>query len=337
MTPSPPQIGIAIVAYQSAPVIAACLDSLFAPQAVWPRVVITDNDSTDETVDVIRDWARRNRDRVRFAKSAIGEIDRADADLTLLRSTINGGFAYGSNAALKLLLPIVGLDLFWLVNPDCEALTDTAARFVEAARDGDFSLMGGRTVFRNHPDIVQSDGGRVSRLTGVCSSVNWGLPTVQSQMPDAESVDFIAGANCVVSRKFIERAGLMEEDYFVYYEEVDWAFRRGDLPLRQVPESIMLHHGGTVIGTGAIDRPPSPFACYFNCRNRVRFMRRFMRASLPFAYAYALARALRYALQGALPQARATLAGTFERDPPAAVRNKIAENAWPHAFAYGEV
>jgi hypothetical protein len=328
-----PDIGVAVVAYQSAPVIVACLESLFASEGVSLRVVVTDNCCTDDTVPLIRSWAARNADRIAFQEVAMGETESATADLTLLRSPVNGGFAYASNAGLRLLTAIEGLDLFWLVNPDCEVLPDTAARFVAAAALGPFSLMGGRTIFRHRPDIVQTDGGRVSRLTGVCSSVNFGVPVESARMPAAEEIDFITGANCVASRQFIETAGYMEEDYFVYYEEVDWAFRRGDLPLRQVPEAVILHHGGTVIGTGSLNRLPSPFAFYFNCRNRIRFVRRFMPMALPMTFATILAQAARNALRGAMPQAGAAIAGAFGRAPPLKVRNVVAQSAWEHAFA----
>lgn len=327
-----PEIGVAVVTYQSAPVIIACLESLFASDGVFLRVVVTDNCSTDDTPNLIRDWAARNSDRITFEEVAVGETASANADLTLLRSPVNGGFAYASNAGLRLLTPIEGLDLFWLVNPDCEVLPDTAARFVAAAALGPFSLMGGRTIFRHRPDIIQTDGGRVSRLTGVCTSVNFGVPIEHARMPAEDEIDFITGANCVVSRQFIETAGYMEENYFVYYEEVDWAFRRGKLPLRQVPEALILHHGGTVIGTGSLDRLPSPFAFYFNCRNRMRFVRRFMPMALPITFAIILAQAARNVLRGALPQAAAAIAGVLGRKPPAVVRDIVAQSAWEHAF-----
>ncbi|WP_183612909.1 glycosyltransferase family 2 protein [Novosphingobium hassiacum] len=332
MTVSPPQIGVAIVAYQSAPVILACLESLFRSEGASLRVVVTDNACTDQTVDLIRAWALENADRVTFQEAVLGEISVATADLTLVRSPVNGGFAYACNTGLRLLTPIEGLDLFWLVNPDCEVLPDTAAQFIRGASQGEFSLMGGRTIFRNNPDIVQTDGGRVSRLTGVCKSVNWGVPLRQAAMPSDTEIDFITGANCVASRKFIEAAGYMVEDYFIYYEEVDWAFRRGALPLRQVPEAVILHDGGTVIGSGSLNRLPSPFSTYFNSRNRIRFVRRFMPTALPLAYAFILLQSLRNVKRGALPQAKAALAGALGFKPPANVREFVAKSAWDHAF-----
>ena len=148
----------------------------------------------------------------------------------------------------------------------------------------------------------------------------------------ASGIDYVTGASCVASRRFLETVGLMREDYFLYYEEVDWALRRGALPLRQAPDAVVLHYGGAAIGSGSIGTRPSPFSHYFNYRNRVRFMRRFAPAALPVTYAYAVAKAARLALGGERAEARAVIAGTFSRPPPAEVRDRVDPEAYAIAF-----
>jgi GT2 family glycosyltransferase len=307
-------LGVAITTFGSAGIIAECLDSLLACRADVARVVITDNASTDDTCAVIRAWAAQNG--VAFAEAVPGEADPAHSWLTLLRSPVNRGFAYATNRGLELLLRDPAIGLFWLVNPDCLVTPEAAAQYRHAGRDQDFSLMGGRTVFQEHRDTVQTDGGRVSLWTGVCQSVNWGQPVADAPFPDAASLDFITGANCVASRRFLEEIGLMEEGYFLYYEEVDWALRRGSLPLRVVPEAIVYHYGGTAIGSAALNRCPSPFANYFNHRNRIRFIRRHRPVALPVAFAYGLAKSLQLLIRGTAAEARAVLTGLLGIEPP---------------------
>ena len=250
----------------------------------------------------------------------------------MLRAPVNGGFAYATNRALEVLLADPALDLFWVLNPDARAAPDAAAHYARAGADGNFALMGGRTLFAAHDNLVQTDGGRVSRFTGLCSSVNWNVPLAEAPLPDAASLDFITGANLVASRRFCDQAGLMREDYFLYYEEVDWAQRRGDLPLRFVPEAVVTHHGGTSIGTGSVGRRPSPFANYFNHRGRMRFMLRFNPLMLPVGVAYGMAKAAQLLLLGAGDEARALLAGMFGLGPPAQVRATLSPDAQRLAF-----
>lgn len=333
-----PTLGVAIVAFNSADVILACLESLFASEGATPRVVVTDNASGDETVALVRRWAA---DRARldpdftFAECPADTGETARASLTLLHSAFNGGYAHGVNAGLTMLLRDPGQDLFWVLNPDCEVTPQAAARYIAHGADGNFSLMCGRTLYRETPDRVQTDGGRVHRWTGVCSAVNIGAPADAAAMPAADSLDFIPGSNAVATRAFIERAGLMTEDYFLYYEEVDWAFRRGDLPLRIVDDVIVYHHGGTAIGSGAVGRRATPFANYFNYRNRIRFLRRHRPVAVPVALVYAAAKAAQLTARGAADEARALLAGAFDRAPPPAIRDRIAPGA-ARKLAFGK-
>lgn len=328
-----PAIGIAITTFRSAEVISACLDSIFASCGATLRVVVVDNASDDDTRDVIRAWAAAKKPAIRFAEAAVGAINRAAADLTLLTSPVNGGFARACNQGMEVLLEDPAMELIWLLNPDCEVMPDTAAQFIAAGRDGGFSLMGGRTIYHGRSDLVQTDGGRVSLRTGVVRSVNQGRATFEVAMPDAGRVDFITGACLVASRAFILQAGLMPEDYFLYYEEVDWAMRRGTLPLRQVPTAIVRHHGGTAIGSGSIGRRASAFSNYFNFRNRMRFIRRYAPNNFGIALAYALAKAAQLVFQGGFSEAHALVAGLLELPPPASVRDRVAQEARGLAFA----
>ena len=257
---------------------------------------------------------------------------RSDCWLTLLRAPVNGGFAYGSNRALELLLEDQTIDLFWVLNPDCEVMPETAASYAQAGRDGQFALMGGRTLYAADHDVIQTDGGRVSRWTGVCQSVNLGKPVADTPLPPVQSLDFITGANCVASRAFLETAGLMEEDYFLYYEEVDWAMRRGALPLRLVADAVIFHLAGATIGSGTHNRRPSAFANYFNYRNRMRFLCRFKPAALPAALAFASAKAIQLALKGGWSEAGGLLRGALGLPPPRAVREKLSPDAQALAF-----
>jgi len=138
----------------------------------------------------------------------------------------------------------------------------------------------------------------------------------------------------VASRLFIEQAGLMVEDYFLYYEEVDWSFRRGDLPLRLVPDAVVYHHGGTVIGSGSLSRRATPFANYFNYRNRARFARRHMPLTLPLLLAKAVLKAGQLLMMGAGDEARAVLSGSFDLAPPSDVAGRIGDPA-AHRIAFG--
>ena len=90
-------------------------------------------------------------------------------------------------------------------------------------------------------------------------------------------MDYVVGASMLVRRAFLETAGLMDEGYFLYYEELDWAFRLPPgMRLGYAPASVIYHHeGGT---TGGIVRTH-----YY--RSLIRFTWRHNRRYLPLVLA----------------------------------------------------
>lgn len=335
-----PTLGVVVVSFNSGDVITECLESLLASTGVRLKVVVVDNASPDDTVAKLRAWADGSAPFAQPAASpapaltpapkplALPELSRGQpvpelGPLTLVHSGGNLGFAGGVNLGLETLRGQA--DWLWVLNPDCVVLATTAKAFADAAAaQPAFSLMGGRVVFYATPDRIQSDGGRLNRLTGVCSQIGYGAPAKDTTPPSASEVSWVSGANLLVSPQFLERVGPMREDYFLYYEEVDWAFRRGDLPLAVAPGAVVYHHGGFSIGSGAIGRRPSPFSNYFNHRNRLRFARRFLSPIPMGAYAYGLAKAAQLCLKGAPDEAYAIIAGMFEAlPPPRGVRERL--------------
>ena len=327
-------LGIIIVSFCSGDVIEACLDGLGASDLPDMRVVVCDNASPDDTVAIIHRWAENSgRD---FADLAIGEDYHSGqglAEVTLVRLERNRGYAGAVNAGLRFLMECGDVELYWILNPDCIVAPDAARAYVRcAAEAGTFSLMGGRTLYLQPPQLIQSDGGRVRPWSGICDLVNRGREPDITSLPEPISLDFVSGANMVASKAHLERAGLLREDYFLYYEEVDWAARRGDLPLILCADAIVYHHGGTTIGSGSMTHRASAFANYFNYRNRMRFMRRFRPAALPSTWALSMLRVTKLLAQGYVTEANAAFRGLNGLAPPLEVSRRIASSAQELAF-----
>lgn len=326
-------IGVVVLTFHSADVIEACLTSLVSADYSDLRIVVCDNNSQDNTLDVVRSWAQaRDLDLAELDADA-GPTAGEPSRVTLLHTGANLGFAGGVNKGLAHLMADPEIDLFWVLNPDSETAPETPAAYAKCAQEAkEFGIMGGRILYHDAPRLIQSDGGQIRAWSGICHNVNSGEEPDQAIRPAPENLDFISGANMVASRKFIERVGLMVEDYFLYYEEVDWAARRGDLPLLLCPDAKVIHHGGTVIGTGSVTRAASPFANFFNYRNRMRFMRRFQPWRLPVSWGLSMLRVVKMCLKGDTKGAWGAFTGLNGLPPPAAVRNRIAVQDRDMAF-----
>jgi hypothetical protein len=87
----------------------------------------------------------------------------------------------------------------------------------------------------------------------------------------------------LVSRRFVETAGPMREDYFLYCEEVEWCLRaqRAGLTLGFAPGALVLHHQGTTTGNTAAIAEKTRAPVYLNERNKVLLTRDLYPVRLP--------------------------------------------------------
>lgn len=327
-------IGVVVVAFNASDVIVGCVESLLAQAQGRPKIVVVDNASADDTVQVLRKWASR-QNGIAFRECPAGERPGYEeaGDVTLMHSTVNLGFAGGVNLGLALLAAMSEIGHFWVLNPDAFADADaTGAILQAAAKTPGYALMGGRVCYADPKTRIQIDGGTLNRWTGVSGNVNLGEDADKTAMPSADRLDFITGANMVASRPFYEKVGPMAEDYFLYYEEADWAMRRGKMPLVVAPGFVVYHHAGTAIGSPTFDRMASPFSFWFKYRGRTKFIRRFNPVALPVTLAYATIKAAQVLAQGARPQAAALMRGAWGLGPPREVRDRLSPEAQKIAF-----
>ena len=338
-------IGVILVAYNTGDVLLECLEALIAaaerPGAPDLRVLVVDNASPDGTGARLAAWAAARpdapppdmpvpapegrgaialdmRDLAREGRHpSLGTL--AGGTVGLLHAGTNGGFAGGVNLGLETFRAMPEVDWFWILNSDAMTEPQTPAALDAAARaaGGRFAAMGGRVLLTDPPGMIQADGGRVDRWLG--RLLPFGLETMAEGRPGPEDadLDYIMGAHMLVSRALIEAAGPMPEEYFLYYEEIDWCLRRGDLPLHWIADAAVHHRNGSSIGSqkaraaGGASSGPSPLASYWMFRNRLRFIARWHPAGLPTTLGYSLLKIAQFVRRGHRTSARGALAGVL--------------------------
>jgi GT2 family glycosyltransferase len=287
-----------------------CLESIFRIGYPDFRVIVVDNGSTDGSVDRIREWAEGSHvslpekagsicpDDAPVTKhvqyvvrdvAAVGEGIVETPPLLIIRSGTNLGFAGGNNVALRYLLKHDDWRYVWLLNNDTvvdtDALTALVRHMEESPRAG---MCGSLLPYYDKPDIIWAQGGGTyNRWLARSGCIGNGLPLAKGfARHEVEGLmKYVAGASILVSREFIEEIGLMCEDYFLYFEEPDWAFRgRHRFGLAYAPESIVYHKVGMSTKKGSepgteIDRPED-----YIFRNSLKFTRKFFPFSLPFVF-----------------------------------------------------
>lgn len=336
----PPLLGVVIVNYRGAADTIECLESLLrSPMPM--KIVVVENGSGDDSADRIRAWASGQLEGVpessemsAFSSPPVAKpvplvvTDAADiatgpvAPLTLITSPANLGFAGGNNIGLKYLLRDGRLKHFWLLNNDTVVAPDAAmgllSRMMATPRVG---MCG--TVVRHYwaPDRIQAlNGSTYNIFTGSSRSLGGDLPATIKYSPQdvADATDFVLGASIAVSRSFLEDVGLMEESYFLYFEEIDWAVRNRKLGTRAY--EIAFAHGATVfhklgrsIGSGSVRVKRSAFADYWLTRSRLRLTWRHYRWLWPLHWLICWGQILRRLARRQGSNARAILRAALGR------------------------
>lgn len=340
------KLGVIVVTFNSTDVILDCLESLVAAGSdIGMRVVVVDNASSDGTVEMVRDWANGTTpyeidpatpfDMKTVSKPlAMSEFEQGAHKtteapaLTVLKAQSNGGFAAGVNLGLEYLAQDPEVGHFWVLNPDSVTPPGTPAAFLKAAdAHPGFALMGGRVQFYEQPDLIQIDGGTINWKTGITGNLNKLGDSKATPAPDTNDIAFISGASMLASRKFYETKGPMREDYFLYYEEVDWALMGEELPLAYCADAPIYHKAGTSIGSPSLTRGASQFSLFFKHRARMMFLRAHAKTKSPMPYVYTFAKAAQLALGRDFGGAMAIIRGTFDMHPPREVLERLSPEA----------
>lgn len=266
-----------------------CLESLFRLTYTSFTMVVCDNGSSDDSLAVIKRWAEsRCLDYGEYSSEEAEQDGKRDADfpLVVIRSTVNLGFAGGNNVGMRYALAKRDNAYVWLLNNDTVVEPDALTRLVERMEQQPSVGMCGSTIRLYHnPEKIQAQGGGYyCRWIGLPWHYGrWGRKINQRR---AEAwMNYVEGASMLVSRQFLEEIGLMCEDYFLYFEEADWAIRaKGRFQLAYAPQSVVYHKVGKSIGTSSNPAKKSYTCDYFNIRNRILFTRRFYPAALPIIY-----------------------------------------------------
>ncbi|MGH7323067.1 MAG: glycosyltransferase family 2 protein [Candidatus Rokuibacteriota bacterium] len=357
MSRTAPAVAVIVVNWNGWVDTLECLESVLRSAYPDYRIVVCDNASPDGSMDRIKAWAEGRldvavapRDPLRWlsfppvakpiayreAGALTAGADRGDADreprLVLVHTGGNRGFAAGVNVGLRYALARPQFGYAWLLNNDAVVDPHALSHLVRRMQARLEAGMCGSTVRYYHaPEMIQALGGATyNRWLGATRHV--GMGQTARPLERAERVErqlaYILGASLLVSRSFLEDVGLMNEDYFLFFEELDWAIRgRGRYTLAYAPESLVYHKEGASLGTSPDPYRRSLAAEYFHVRNRLRLTRRFYPFALPTVYLGVAASLLKRLREGQWDKARIVIDGALGRRWPA-TRNG---GPWPPA------
>jgi N-acetylglucosaminyl-diphospho-decaprenol L-rhamnosyltransferase len=308
------RVAVAIVGYRNSDDLARCIAALEASTYQDYQVVICENGG-EEAYQALQ----------RCLPASL----RGGQPLRLIRASYNLGYAGGVNVCLA---ATPEADAWWVLNPDTEPYPDAMARLVARLGAGDCQAVG--STLHLPSGKVQSHGGRWEPWLARAVSIGHGSEL--DGKPDPAAIErrqnYLNGASMMVGRRFLEAAGPMREDYFLYCEEVEWCLRarRAGMRLGFAEDALILHHQGTTTGNSAAlaERPRMPV--FLNERNKILLTRDVYPAALPIiALSSATVCIVRYARRRAWRQLSHALAGwragmRNERGPLREIPSRLA-------------
>lgn len=277
-------VAIVIVSYQAREHLERCLDSLkAAPPRRSHEIVVVDNRSSDGSAD-----------RVAAGWPAV----------RLIRLPDNVGFAAATNVGIRQ----TRSEFVLLLNSDAIVSPGAIDRLVAALeRQPDVAAIGPRLV--DAAGRVEISFGRMisplseARQKLLMRAHAWGMPGarayVRRLVSRSRTPEWISGACLLVRRADAERAGLLDERFFLYAEDVDFCARLRALGrlIRYTPEIEVVHARGQSV---AFD--PRAAEAHYR-RSQLAFYAKHAPRWLPWLRLY-------LALRGQLPPAKAQGLGT---------------------------
>jgi GT2 family glycosyltransferase len=242
-----PEISVIILNWNKAEETLRCLESLRQARLEDVEVIVVDNGSTD---------------------GSSGRIRGAFPAVTMIETGANLGYAAGNNTGIRHALAKGTRFVFVLNNdtgvaPDAlDCLLDAVRRFPRAA------FFGPKLLHLEAPDRVQS--------TGIWLDFYWRSHQLGADAPDRpgdlspRQVECVSGAAIFIRAEALEKIGLIDPDFFLYREDIDWCLRarRQGFQIVHVPGARVWHR------SHAVREVDLPRITYYMTRNSLLLLRK---------------------------------------------------------------
>ncbi len=273
----------------------ACLDSLQKLTYSGEfSIIVCDNGSKDDSFTQILNWAKQHYElsaiEVIYAQkgqSHNSQFTIHNSQFTIIQTGDNLGFAGGNNVGIRYALTNQQCEYLWLLNNDTVVDTYALSTLIEYATvHPQIALLGSTIIDYYQRDTVQCAGGcYYSPLLTIFKPVHAGQ-TLNKVMQCNENIsfDYVYGAAMFLKVVAMQKVGLLNEEYFLFYEELDYTQRlkRQGYEIGWCKNSLVYHKGSASVGsvhTGNHDKLRQ--ANYYENLSTLKYTANFYRHLLP--------------------------------------------------------
>ncbi len=278
-------IYIVVLNWKGASDTIFCYDSIMKLEAVnfSYNLIVCDNDSPDGSYDVIKEHISRTcqqhgRTLILLSQDDIGLNCKEHLGVNkvfLIKNSSNRGYAAGNNVGINLAMQDPDCRYVWILNNDTE-VTPSSLHFLYdyCQQNKQVGICGSRLVYFHDRTKMQGLGGVFNPWLGCTHHYMSSYPSnmVVDNNAVQSCIDYVIGASLFIRRELIDDIGLLCEDYFLYFEELDYSSRAKSKGYINgiCSESIVYHKEGA-----STDKGRSPLADFYSVRNRFVYIRKY--------------------------------------------------------------
>lgn len=258
------KIAIVLVNYRQPQLTIECVASIrkLTNQA-W-SVIIVDNNSGDGSVQMLRN---------------------ACAECSVIACEENNGFAAGCNVGIRYALKY-GAEYVLLLNND--TVVDDGLLDALMQQSDSNTVTVPKMYYYDQPDVLWYAGGYISYRKG--TGFHYGEGALdRGQFDTVREIDFATGCCMLIPRKVLDKVGLMDESYFLYFEDVDYSmnFIRHGVRIVYCPDAKLWHKVSTSVGRNSRQME------YYVSRNRLYFLKKYHFSRIAQVYTW-ITRMIKY-------------------------------------------
>ena len=271
-----------------------CLESLYQNNYPNYSIIVVDNDSVDESVDKIKEYCTGEievkspfyRYNAHNKPIKILEIDSEEnnkrdnfefsSKLILIKNNENVGFAEGNNIGIRYALNNLNPDYILLLNNDTVVDKEFLVEMLKVSEsDNEIGIAGPKIYYYDEPDRIWFARGKISWR--FCRGLNIGHNDIDvGQYDKVTEIEYASGCAFLIKKEVIDRIGLLDKRFFLYFEEIDWTLRASKLGYQSVfvPKGKIWHKisksGGGIKGRVGL---------YYITKNRWLLMKRWAKTT----------------------------------------------------------
>ena len=219
------KVAVVILNFKVKDLTIKCLQSVQKSTYQSVDIIVVDNDSQD---------------------GIGGELCKFK-DVKFIQNKDNLGYAGGNNVGIKYALN-KKVDYVFVLNPDT-TIDKKAIENLLKSSEKESAQVSGPKIFLGNSKTIWYAGGifDTENVLGIHRGVD---EKDQGQYDSSVETDYITGAALFVSGEVFERVGLFDEDYFLYYEDMDFCLRVKDsgFKIMYFPQAVVYHHNAKSAG-----------------------------------------------------------------------------------------